>query len=41
MGANITLDDDMNLEINTSDLQNQILIGYEVVKTTRAYEWII
>ena len=35
MGANITLDDDMNLEINTSDLKNQVA-RYELVKTMRA-----
>ena len=35
MGANITLDDDMNLEINTSDLKNQGA-RYELVKTMRA-----
>ena len=34
MGANITLDDDMNLEINTSDLKNQVA-RYELVKTMR------
>ena len=35
MGANITLDDDMNLEVNTSDLKNQVA-RYELVKTMRA-----
>ena len=35
MGANITLDDDMNLEINTSNLKNQVA-RYELVKTMRA-----
>ena len=32
MGANITLDEDMNLEIDTSNLKNQIA-RYELVKT--------
>ena len=31
MGANITLDEDMNLEIDTSNLKNQIA-RYELVK---------
>ena len=35
MGANITLDEDMNLEINTSNLKNQVA-RYELVKTMRA-----
>ena len=35
MGANNTLDDDMNLEINTSNLKNQVA-RYELVKTMRA-----
>ena len=35
MGANITLDEDMNLEIDTSNLKNQIA-RYELVKTMRA-----
>ena len=35
MGANITLDEDMNLEIDTSNLNNQIA-RYELVKTMRA-----
>ena len=35
MGANITLDDDMNLEINTSDLKHQVA-RYDLVKTMRA-----
>ena len=40
MGANITLDDDMNLEINTSDLKNQVA-RYELVKTMRAYVLVL
>tara|TARA_B100001029_G_scaffold46038_1_gene36390 strand:- start:456 stop:1715 length:1260 start_codon:yes stop_codon:yes gene_type:complete len=35
MGANITLDEDMNIEIDTSNLNNQIA-RYELVKTMRA-----
>ena len=35
MGANITLDEEMNLEIDTSNLSNQIA-RYELVKTMRA-----
>ena len=35
MGADITLDEDMNLEIDTSNLNNQIA-RYELVKTMRA-----
>ena len=35
MGANITLDEEMNLEIDTSNLTNQIA-RYELVKTMRA-----
>lgn len=35
MGANITLDEDMNMEIDTSNLNNQIA-RYELVKTMRA-----
>ena len=35
MGAHITLDEDMNLEIDTSNLMNQ-LARYELVKTMRA-----
>ena len=35
MGAEISLDDDMNFEINTSNLNNHIA-RYELVKTMRA-----